>query len=480
MGKVLAQPLAPVTRLAAPLGNSLIRPLLNYLLKSPGSRKLANSYLKYFTTRVVSPSLRAFIFVYLYIAFPKIIATIFRFSRKGKYSEILPRVWRLLKSALKGEKFPALAGQLLLRINIMEPLFFYVLKTSGLLSTRSNLAMSTFLASFIASLTTFPKFQKHVVSYGRHNSLDLTLLIATRAMDTALSSALLGVGGGSYSSVGDGALFIVSSTLIMYSWFLHPEKLPPAYRNWITQAANMDNDIVRLLKLIKEKKVKYGEAGPYDELMDNYCRKHGRDPKEGSLVTNIPLSCEAVHAFKTKSCELHALWRFIRGFKFAFKLYGGINLILLLISGKNRSFARRALKSLKSSIRSSCFLGSFIFLNWYGVCLARTRMLPKLFPQVSPERWDDTICVATGCFFSGFSCFVETPQRRKELALFVAPRAVGTLISAEPSERNLKIESVVFAISMAILVAFSRRDALKVRGIFGKGLEQVFSISSYL
>lgn len=386
----------------------------------------------------------------------------------------------MIKSAFKGEKFPALAGLLVLRINIMEPVFFYLLKRTGLLSTRTNAAISTFLASFFASLTTFPKFQKHVVTYGRHNSLDLTLLMATRAMDTALSSALLGVGGGTYSSLGDGALFIASSTLIMYSWFLHPDRLPPAYRNWITLAANMDNEIVTMLKLIKEKKVKYGEAGPADELMADYCRKYGKDPKEGSLVTNIPLSCEAVHAFKTKSCELHGLWRFIRGFQFAFKLYGGINFFMLLIPRKNSTFASRVLRSLKSSVRSSCFLGSFIFLNWYGVCLARTRLLPKLFPDVPPERWDDTICVASGSFLSGFSCFVDTPQRRKELALFVAPRAVGTLVSAEPSKRNLRIESVVFAISMAILVAYSRRDALKVRGIFGKGLDQVFSFSSHL
>lgn len=478
--KVFAQPLAPLTRLAGPVVNPVLRPIFRAVLKSPQSRVLFKTYLKYFNTRVVSLSLRAFIFAYIYIVLPKIISTIFRLSRSKKYHEIIPRIWKLIRAAFRGEKFPALAGQLLLRINIMEPIFFYFLKRSGLLSTRANLAVSTFLASFIASLTTFPRFQKHVVSYGRHNSLDLTLLIATRAVDTTLSSALLGLGGGSYASLGDGALFIASSTLIMYSWFFHPERLPPAYRNWITQAANMDDDIVSLLKQIKEKKVKYGEPGPGDEMMERYCARYGRGPREGSLVTNVPLSCEAVHAFKTKNCELHALWRFVRGFQFAFKLYGGINLFMLMFPRRNTTFASRLLRSLKSSIRSSCFLGSFIFLNWYGVCLARTRLLPKLFPNVPPERWDDTICVASGCFLSGFSCFVDTPQRRKELALFVAPRGVGTLVSAEPTPRNLRIESVVFAISMAILVAYSRRDARKVRGIFGKGLDQVFSISSYV
>lgn len=458
----------------------LAKPFMNPFFKSLDSKKLAIALIKYINKHVLSLSLRAYVFAYLYIMLPKVLATIIKYCRQKNYHAILPRICKLMKSGLKGEKFPALAGQLLLRINIMEPIFFYVFKRTGAVrNSRINLALSTLLASFIASLTTFPKFQKHAVKYGRHNSLDLTLLISTRAVDTALSSALLGVSGGKYASLGDGALFIVSSTLIMYSWFFHPERLPPAYRNWITLAANMDDEIVTMLRLIKEKKIEYGKEGPADEMMKAYCEKYGKDPSKGSLVANVPLPCNVVHAFKTPNCEIHALWRFVRGFQFAFKLYGGINLFMLFFPRKNSTISKRLLRSLKSSVRSSCFLATFIFLNWYGVCLARTRLLPKLFPKVPAKNWDDTICVASGSFLSGFSCFVDTPQRRKELALFVAPRAVGTLVSAEPTERNLRIEAVVFAISMAVIVAYSRRDARKVRGIFGKGLEMVFSISSY-
>lgn len=466
--------------LARPAAVALARSQYYALAKSAEKSKVLRSVIRYINKRILSLSLRAFVFAYLYIILPKVVSTIIKYCRRRDYVAILPRIWKLIRLGFKGGKFPALAGQLLLRINVMEPLFFFVLKLSGLVrNTRSNLALSTFLASFIASLTTFPRFQKHVVRYGRHNSLDLTLLIAVRAVDTALSSALLGVAGGAFAPLGDGALFIISSTLIMYSWFFHPERLPPAYRNWITLAANMDDDIVNLLKMIKEKKVEYSKPGEGEVIMERYCRRYGHDPKEGSLVTNVPLPCEVVHAFKTPNCELHGLWRFVRGFQFAFKLYGGINLFMLLIPRKNSTILSRLLHSFKSSVRSSCFLGTFIFLNWYGVCLARTRLFPKLFPSVPPERWDDTICVATGAFLSGFSCFVDTPQRRKELALFVAPRAAGTLVSPEPTERNLRIESLVFAISMAIIVVYSRKDARKVRGIFGKGLEMVFSISQY-
>lgn len=469
------------TRLVAPLylqklARSLLLPKSSGLLRSD-TKRLAKLFIRFVESSVLSPALRAYVFAYLYVALPKILGTVFKFCHQQKYAEILPRIWKTTKSALKGGKFPALAGQLMLWINVLEPLFFLLFKKSGALtSTRANLTASTFLASFIASLTTFPRFQKHVLAYNRHNSLDLTLLIATRAVDTALSSALSGLGGG---SLGDGILFIASSTLIMYSWFFFPERLPPAYRNWITLAANMDDDIVKMLKMVKEKKIVYGEHGEGDELMAQYCRRYGRDPSDGDLVENTPVSCEVVHAFWTPNCELHALYRFVRGFQFAFKLYGGINLFMLMIPRRNSSFQQRLVKSLSSSVRSSAFLATYIALTWYGVCLARTRLFPKLFPKVPREKWDDTICVASGAFLCGFSCFVDTPQRRKELALFVAPRAVGTLVSAELSERNLRIEAVVFAVSMAVIVAYSRQDARKVRGIFGKGLEMVFSLASY-
>ena len=89
------------------------------------------------------------------------------------------------------------------------------------------------------------------------------------------------------------------------------------------------------------------------------------------------------------------------------------------------------------------------------------------------------MAVACGCVLCGFSCFLETPQRRKELALFVAPHAFSKLVSTEPSEEALWLERLVFAVSMAVLVAFAKKDPSSVRGIFRKGLQSVFSLQSY-
>ncbi|WPK23956.1 hypothetical protein PUMCH_001206 [Australozyma saopauloensis] len=436
--------------------------------------------LKCLNGKVVNPALKAFAFAYIYVVAPKIFFKVLKLAKKRELSKGLPAAIATLRNALKPSKFPALAAKLMLQINATEPLIYLFFKRLGYLhKPRRRLFVSTLVAAFLAALMHFPSFQNPGSIHGRQISLDLTLLVATRALDTVVSSALSRAGGSRYASLGDGALFIVSSALIMYSWFYHPERLPPAYRNWITSAASMDDEFISLLRDVKNKKVAYGEKGPGEYLLKDFCERNNQPAEKGSLYLNQPLSCECVHAFLTKNCELHALWRFARGFTFAIKLYGSVNFVMLLLSKDKKNFARKLLRASLNAARSSCFLGTFIALCWYGVCLGRNRILPRLFPKVPRTRWDDTIAAACGCALCGFSCFIDTPQRRKELALFVAPRAVGTVISSEPTPRNLWLERVTFAVSMAILVAFAKKEASSVRGIFGKGLQSVLSLQNF-
>lgn len=69
--------------------------------------------------------------------------------------------------------------------------------------------------------------------------------------------------------------------------------------------------------------------------------------------------------------------------------------------------------------------------------------------------------------------------KKKRVGIVRSPRGLGALVPSEPSKINLKIESFVFSISLAILVAFSRNRSSSVRGIFGKGLKQIFNIHEY-
>lgn len=116
----------------------------------------------------------------------------------------------------------------------------------------------------------------------------------------------------------------------------------------------MDPDFIEVLRLVRNKDLIYGQHGPYEDYLTPYFERYGRDPKGGNTVINQPIDCEAVHAFQCKSCELHALWRFWRGFKFAMTVYGPLNLFMLVFPLQVKT-STRLLRALKSSFRSSCF-----------------------------------------------------------------------------------------------------------------------------
>jgi hypothetical protein len=87
-------------------------------------------------------------------------------------------------------------------------------------------------------------------------------------------------------------------------------------------------------------------------------------------------------------------------------------------------------RAVSDALRSSAFLASFVSLFYYSVCLARTRIGPKVIPgeMVTPLMWDSGLCVGAGCLMCGWSVLVESPSKRQELALFVAPRAAATVL----------------------------------------------------
>ncbi|KAK6457581.1 uncharacterized protein RJT20DRAFT_125361 [Scheffersomyces xylosifermentans] len=447
--------------------------------RGTANSKVVVFVLKYFCQRIAKPTLRAFIFAYLYVVIPKALNHIISSIAKKDYNAIVKGIVEILRKALHPKKFPMFAANLVAGINILEPLVYSLLKRYGVTRPAKNLFLSTLVSSFISAVIAFPAYQNHMVNIGRYFSLDLTLLLATRAMDTAISSSLAGYAPASLAKHGDAALFIASSSLIMFAWFYNPKSLPPAYSKWITAAAKMDDELVDALRAVRDGDLKYGEHGPHEDILAPMMERYGKPKEKGNFVVNQPMDCELVHAFTTKNCELHALWRFSRGFVFALKLYGPLNALMLLLPMKGVNMRSRVLRALKSTVRSSAFLGAFISLYWYAVCLTRTRLFPKIFPSTPRTYWDNTIGPAMGAILCGFSSLIETAQRRKELALFVAPRALGTLVPSEPSAKNLRIETLVFSLSVAVLVAFSKKDPKSVRGIFGKGFKQIFDVDLY-
>ena len=274
-------------------------------------------------------------------------------------------------------------------------------------------------------------------------TLDLTILAASRALDSLITSLwrrshsyfLPTTTSKAISNHASTFLFALSSGTIMWTWVYHPTRLPPTYNKWIASAADVDPRLIHLLREAHEGKMIYGQDTGHAHILQPMCRDYSWPLEWGDPEVSVPIPCDLVHMGTGPNCHYHAAVRFTRAFRFA--LATNLPLQLLVKSRKKPSFTAFRL-AYSEAIRSSAFLGAFVGLFYYGVCLSRTRLGPKIFSSniITPQMWDSGLCIGTGCVLCGWSILIEAERRREELALFVMPRAVGTLLPRKYDARG--------------------------------------------
>jgi hypothetical protein len=103
----------------------------------------------------------------------------------------------------------------------------------------------------------------------------------------------------------------------------------------------------------------------------------------------------------------------------------------------------RLLTTFMSALRSATFLSTFVSSYWYTVCLTRSLVLAKYFPRISHDFWDGPFgCIFAGCLVCGSSIWIENGKRRGEMALYVGPRAIRTILPekwATSGSRSVKL-----------------------------------------
>jgi hypothetical protein len=171
----------------------------------------------------------------------------------------------------------------------------------------------------------------------------------------------------------------------------------------------------------------YGKDTGQAPLLQSMCADYGWPKEWGDPAKTIPIPCEMVHMGCGPNCEWHAISRFYRAFRFSYAMYFPLQLLVRIRSKQPLTSISHAAKE---AARSSSFLALFITFFYYSVCLARTRLGPKLFSRqtVTPMMWDSGLDVGAGCMACGWSILVESPRRRQEIAFFVAPRAAAALL----------------------------------------------------
>ncbi|KAJ5805266.1 hypothetical protein N7474_011153 [Penicillium riverlandense] len=449
---------------------------------------------RHVNARVLKPILRAYALGYLSSVTPKLISYVRRLgSHKGWTTEQkLQELARVLTNPIRVNGFPTFCASLIGGSTVLPVLLYRLYASIAVgLGSKGDLRIShrrdrlvRFAAAFLSSWFSFQLLNRNrvclraedvrakrvatadadqVASDVREHqrpelagrTMDLTLFTVTRAIDvvaciawnrwsrrrkaqnrwTVVESLAPGLA--------DAGVFAASAAVVMWAWFYLPERLPRTYEKWIGEAAQVDSRLIEALRRVRRGVFVYGKETGQAPLLQSMCKDY-RWPAEWGIPS--------------RQFRFHAKW----------SIWAVAPALVLRLRGlKSAASLRRALLD---SAQSSAFLASFVSLFYYGVCLARTRIGPKVFDQktVTPLMWDSGLCVASGCFMCGWSVLVEKARRRQELAQFVAPRAAATILPRLYDKKYQYRERVAFAVSAAILLTCLRERPSMVRGVFGR------------
>ncbi|KAK6200801.1 hypothetical protein LQW54_009534 [Pestalotiopsis sp. IQ-011] len=452
---------------------------------------------------LLRPLVRAYILGYATTITPRLITLVLRHyatTKKQKQAggaaspsqpALSAPLLHILRGGLELQRFPTFCALLVGGSSLLEPLarqrlarflsaFFAAWCSLKLLQSKRSDAFAEKAA--VQSDVAQPRRREVVeTTYYAGRTLDLTLFALTRALDVIVGglwdrrhrtrSRPLAQLDAAISKLTDPSIFAVSCGFIMWSWFYYPSRLPRAYSQWISTAAAVDARLIEALRRCRRGEIRYGEDTGQAPLLEGMARDYGWPVEWGDPAKTMPYPCDMVHMGCGPSCEYHFASRFARSFKWSMTTYLPLNLLLAARNPRLKAFKA----ALVSASRSSAFLAAFITLFFYGVCLARTRVGPHLLGKdaASRTRIDAGICVGTGCLLCGWSVLLEAAGRRKDLALFVAPRAMATVLPRRYGLDKQWRETLVFSLSTAVVFTCVLENRARVRGILGKVLATV-------
>lgn len=214
----------------------------------------------------------------------------------------------------------------------------------------------------------------------------------------------------------EGVVFTICCSVIMWSWFYAPERLPPSYVKWITNLATMDERLLLALRSIRTGRPHRWEYGDHTvkpeaiTLLSSLSESLGH-PYEWGDPTRLPASgaeaqqmlqqarqiqkargqeaspyilagaagprgrgemggipCEIVHCgVGGSSCLANAGLRWIKGWKVCMGIYVPVHLLPRLLFNP-KQFTHEPLgalgKVLTGSARSASFLATYIASIW--------------------------------------------------------------------------------------------------------------------
>ncbi|BGP21762.1 para-aminobenzoate synthase, subunit I [Rhodotorula toruloides] len=321
-------------------------------------------------------------------------------------------------------------------------------------------------------------------------TLDLTLFLFVRGTDTflrylysrtpATQSGKRGAAIRLLASHGDTLVFWLACWKIMWSFFYAPQLLPPGYAKWIMQLARLDPRLLQLLRFARDGRFAYGRDADAQvaRVCEGIAKANGKPLSSVHPLHARRIDCALVHGrVGAGTCEQNALKRWARAFLDCLVIYLPVHAIPPLLFNLGRilsSPSSSILRILFAASRSSAFLATFVASIYASVCLVRTR-LPQLVPSVPQQPLDGGLCVMLGCAVCGFSVLIENKRRRREMALYVAPRALyaimddlipPSLLRGKTGDRlSTFLERLVFSFSAGTVITAAVHQPELVSGV---------------
>ncbi|KAH7104379.1 hypothetical protein BKA62DRAFT_694497 [Auriculariales sp. MPI-PUGE-AT-0066] len=361
-----------------------------------------------------------------------------------------------------------------------------------------------------------PPPRKQGVSAGSSPTLDFTLLLLVRALDSIVQSWIRRESTRPnkrpeyaqrikwLDAQLDGVLFWLCSARIMWAFFYLPQTLPRSYVQWINALARIDPRLQLALRAVRDGTWAYGQARSASEsaLLQTLATSMGFPadwgnpkllPAHSGTTADIAwakmglksrpgvggIPCELIHGRKYgASCTINATGRAAQAFFQALAIYAPVHALPVLLSeARRRKLLRRPmdvlLRTTTNTSRSAAFLASFVGLIWATICASRTGVIPRipgLRGRLSHQYLDGPHgAVLFGCMVCGLSIFIETPSRRGEIALYVMPRALRSLLRGSWISRDNRpahlVERTVAVLCLAWLAMAAKHDAGSLRGL---------------
>ncbi|KAF9432834.1 hypothetical protein BGZ76_010252 [Entomortierella beljakovae] len=257
---------------------------------------------------------------------------------------------------------------------------------------------------------------------------------------------------------GDALLFALASAQVMYAYTMYPDTIPKEFYGFMVKTARVPAEGLALNRANVR-------GFPLDlKQVRAYVDNHRPTKHTIEVVSNMKenvdaIPCALLHPW-VDSCRETNMERFTQVTKEILPVYATLNIVPLLVLRLKKLLkdpANIMTKTTINTLRSSVFLAIFVAGYQTQICSHRN-LLKAGFPLGNSKY----LYGLFGFICSGASIMCEQESRRAELAMYVLPKAAGSLYQILQSKNLVAAfkywEVLMFSFSSSLIMSFYQHE----------------------